>query len=122
MENTRELTKAELEIMQVIWANENIFLADIISKIPEPRPAYTTVSTIIRVLVKKGFVAYKGYGKSFCYHTTISKEEYTVSVMSRVKRNFFEGSVSNMISFFAKKERLSPEERAELMELLEKDE
>ncbi len=122
MENIKELTKAELDIMQILWSEKDLFLADIISKIPEPRPAYTTVSTVIRILVKKGFVVYKGYGKSFCYNPTITKEEYAESVMQRVKMNFFGGSVANMISFFAKKETLSQSEREELMGMLESDE
>ncbi len=121
MKTNKELTRAELDIMQIIWCKENSFLSDIISAIPEPRPAYTTISTIIRILVKKGFIAYKTYGKIHCYYPTITKEEYTEEVMSRVKVNFFEGSVANMISFFAKKESLSEQERRELKELMEYD-
>ncbi len=121
MEKSRELTKGELEVMQVIWANENSFLADIVGAMPEPKPAYTTVSTIIRILVKKGFVSYKSYSKVHCYYSVVTKEEYTEDVIYRVKKNFFGGSISNMLSFFAKKESLTNEERAELMELIESD-
>ncbi len=117
----KELTRAELEIMQILWLRDGQFLSDIISAIQEPRPAYTTVSTIVRILVKKGFVSHSGHGKQYCYSPTITKEEYTEAMMSRMKTNFFEGSVANMISFFARKEKLSQSEIEELIELIEKD-
>ncbi len=119
MENIKELTRAELDVMQVLWSRENQFLADIIASMPEPRPAYTTVSTVIRTLVKKGFVTFTAYNKSFCYNPAITKEEYTSSVMQRVKMNFFEGSIAQMISYFAKKESLTAEERRELLEMID---
>lgn len=103
----KELTRAELEIMQIIWKKEKVFLSDIINEIPEPRPAYTTVSTVVRTLVRKNFVVYKQYGKIHRYYPVISKEEYTKGVMKVIKKNFFDGSFSNMISFFAKKEKIS---------------
>ncbi|MFI3258689.1 MAG: BlaI/MecI/CopY family transcriptional regulator [Rikenellaceae bacterium] len=119
----KELTRAELEIMQVIWDDndEGQFLADIINKIPEPRPAYTTVSTIIRILVRKGFVTFKSYGKIHCYRATISKEEYASEVMGRVKMHFFGNSISNMISFFARREKLSESEKEELRAILDQE-
>ncbi len=119
MENIKELTRAELDVMQVIWSCDNLFLADIIAAMPEPRPAYTTVSTIIRILVKKGFVTYDGYGKSHCYRALISKEIYTDSVMQRIKHNFFGGSISSMISFFAQRENLTDDQRRELIEMID---
>ncbi len=121
MEKKKELTPAELDIMQILWQKDDLYLSDIIAEIDEPRPAYTTVSTIIRILVKKGYVSYKGHGKQHCYYPTITKEEYTERVMSRVKMNFFGGSVANMISFFARKESLSQSERKELRELIERE-
>ncbi len=63
MEKSRELTRVELDIMQILWHKENLYLSDIIAAIDEPRPAYTTISTIVRILVKKGFVSYNGHGK-----------------------------------------------------------
>lgn len=117
-EKKTELTKCELEIMQIIWEKDNVFLADIMEAIPEPRPAYTTVSTIIRVLVRKGFVSYKAYSKSHCYFAAITKEEYSFRLMKSLKRSFFGNSTSSMISFFTKKEELSQKEKDELIELL----
>lgn len=120
--NDKELTKAELEIMQVLWDRNEAFVNELILDMAEPKPAYTTVSTIIRILVKKGFVAYKIYGKTHQYYPTITKEEYTFSVMMRVKANFFGNSYKNMVSFFTKKENLTSSERQELIKLLEHDE
>lgn len=117
----KELTKAELEIMQVLWDRNKAFVNELIADMQEPKPAYTTVSTIIRILVKKGFVAYKTYGKTHQYYPTITKEEYTMSVMKRVKANFFGNSYVNMVSFFTKKENLTSRERQELKEFLELD-
>ena len=117
----KELTKAELEVIQILWNKNEAFVNDIISDIEEPKPAYTTVSTIIRTLVKKGFVAYKSYGKTHQYYPIITKEEYTLSFMNRAKINFFDNSLTNMVSFFTKKEKLSDRERQELIRLLESD-
>ncbi|MFR9602658.1 MAG: BlaI/MecI/CopY family transcriptional regulator [Rikenellaceae bacterium] len=119
--NTKDLTKAEMEIMKIIWDHEGMFLADIIAAIPEPRPAYTTVSTVVRVLVSKGFVCYKQYGKSNCYSAAVSKEEYSHRAIEQMQSNLFGGSYSAMLSFFAKKEDLSAEERQELLAMLSED-
>lgn len=118
MEQIKELTKAELNIMQIIWGGDGMFLAQIYEQIEEPRPAYTTVSTIVRILVKKEFISYKSYGKSNSYFPLVSKEEYANSAMNRMKMNFFGGSISNMLSFCAKREQLSKSEIEELRELL----
>ncbi len=118
----RELTKGEMEIMQILWCKERAFVNDIISMMDEPKPAYTTVSTIIRILVKKGFVAYKSYGKTHEYYPLISKEEYSFLEMKRIKERFFSDSFSNMVSFFAKKESLSGREIDDIIKLLKEEE
>lgn len=112
----KELTKAELEIMLVIWSGpKGLFLAEIISRIPEPKPAYTTVSTVIRVLVRKGFVVYEEFGKSNRYKAAVSKDDYSVIAMKRVKRTLFNDSFSSMLSFLSNQEQLTPEEKQELI-------
>ena len=73
----KELTKAEEQIMQVLWTLEKAFVKDIIEELPEPKPAYNTVSTIVRILQEKGFVSHKAYGKSHEYFPIISKEQYS---------------------------------------------
>lgn len=115
---TRELTRAELQIMQIIWNRSECFVNDIIEDMAEPKPAYNTVSTIVRILEKKGFVGHRSYGKSHCYHTLISREEYTSGYMSSVLNNFFDNSLSQMVSFFASNEKISLKEMNQIMEVL----
>lgn len=115
---TRELTRAELQIMQIIWNRSECFVNDIIEDMAEPKPAYNTVSTIVRILEKKGFVGHRSYGKSHCYYTLISREEYTSGYMSSVLNNFFDNSLSQMVSFFASNEKISLKEMNQIMEVL----
>ena len=107
MNEQKELTKAELQIMQVLWQKENAFVNEILQELEEPRPAYNTVSTVLRVLQNKGFVAYRSFGKNYQYYPLVSKESYTNRFMNRVVDNFFSGSVKAMVSFFTKKEKMS---------------
>ena len=112
------LTKLEFEIMQVIWRSERGFLSEIIQNIPEPRPAYTTVSTVIRILVEKKFVAYETFGKSFRYYPIISQDEYANFFLNNAKKTFFGDSVASLISFFVKKEQISEEEKEEIIAII----
>lgn len=96
----KELTKAEEQIMQYLWKLEKAFLKDIVEQFPVPKPAYTTVSTVIRVLVKKEIIAYKTYGKIHEYYPLLSKNEYFKTHFKGVVKNFFSGSVENFASFF----------------------
>ncbi len=106
----KELTKAEEQVMQHIWKLEKGFLKDIVEAFPEPRPAYTTISTVIRVLVKKKFVGYNSYGKVNEYYPIISKESYFRSHLRGVMENFFNGSLSGLASFFASDEQMDVDE------------
>ncbi len=118
----RELTRAEFDVMKSIWSgNETMFMVDIVEGIEEPRPAYTTVSTIVRTLVAKGFVGYKSYSKVHGYFPLITKEEYSHLVVNKLRINLFRGSMAGMLSLFAKKEALSKEEREEIIELLKSE-
>ena len=117
----KQLTKVEEEIMQVLWQLKKGFVKDIIEELPDPKPAYNTVSTIIRILEKKGVVGFEAYGKSHQYYPLIEKEEYTSKFMNRFVDNYFSGSYSNLVSFFAKEQSLSLGElEALLNELKEK--
>ena len=118
MNEQKELTKAELQIMQVLWQKENAFVNEILQELEEPRPAYNTVSTVLRVLQNKGFVAYRSFGKNYQYYPLVSKESYTNRFMNRVVDNFFSSSVKAMVSFFTKKEKMSVQEIDELIEML----
>ena len=96
----KELTKAEEQVMQYLWKLEKAFLKDIVEQFPEPKPAYTTVSTVIRVLVKKGFIAFNTYGKIHEYYPLVEKNEYFRKHFKGVVKNFFNGSMENFASFF----------------------
>ncbi len=115
----KELTRAELQVMQILWDLGNGFVNDIIERIPGPRPAYNTISTIVRILEKKGFAGHETFGKSHRYYPLVSKPEYTDKYMSSVLSNFFSDSVTQMVSFFSRNEKLSVTEMDEIIRLLE---
>ena len=117
---TQELTRAELEIMQILWQKEKGFVNDILEAMPAPKPAYNTVSTIVRILEKKGFVAHRAYGKSHEYYPVIDRDTYTQGFMSSVLNNFFGGSPSRMVSFLSSNKSISMEEADQIMKLLKK--
>lgn len=114
----QELTKAELEIMQVIWKKGKVLVHGILDDLPEPKPAYNTVSTIVRILENKGFVSHKAYGRTYEYFPVVAKEEYTNVYMRTVLDNFFEGSVSRMVNFFSAQKSISLEETDEILKIL----
>jgi len=116
----KELTKGEEQIMQVLWEIKKGFVNDIMEKFPEPKPAYNTVSTIVRILEKKGFVDHTVYGKTHEYRPLISKEKYTKGFMKGFVENYFSNSYQNMVSFFSKNEDLSTKEIEEIIQILQK--
>ena len=97
----KELTKAEEQVMQILWRLGKGFLKDILESFPHPRPAYTTVSTVIRVLVRKGFIGFKTYGKINEYYPLISKTDHFKSKLKPIITNYFDGSKRDLASFFA---------------------
>ena len=117
-EKLRELTRAEMEVMLVLWAKERALTKDILDEMPEPKPAYNTVSTIIRILETKGFVGHKAYGHTHEYYPLVSKHDYTNSYMSNVLDNFCEGSLSQLVNFFTAQKSVSVKEADEIMKLL----
>ena len=117
----KELTKAEEHIMQILWNMEKGFVHDIIDKMPEPKPAYNTVSTITRILVKKGFVSYKAFGKTHEYHPIISRDDYRKFFLNTMVRNYFGGSIENVVSFFAKDKNMSVSDLEQMMKTIEDD-
>ena len=116
-----ELTRAELELMQVIWKKEKVLVHDILDNLPEPKPAYNTVSTLVRVLEKKGFVGHKAYGKTYEYYPLVSKEDYTSRYMTGVLNNFLDGSLSRLVNFFSSNKSISVEETDKILEMLKHD-
>ncbi|MCE4566538.1 BlaI/MecI/CopY family transcriptional regulator [Maribellus sp. CM-23] len=117
----KELTKAEEQVMQFLWKLEKAFVKDIVERMDEPKPAYNTVSTIIRILERKGFVGHNAYGKTHEYYPLISRKEYTQSFMKNFMRNYFSGSFQEMVSFFAREDNMSISELDELMEDVKRD-
>ena len=117
----KDLTKAEEQVMQILWTIGKGFVKDIINEIPHPQPAYNTVSTITRILEKKGFVGHNAYGKTHEYFPLISKKEYTKTFMKKFVRNYFSGSFQEMVSFFAKEDKMSIHELEDLVNDVRKD-
>lgn len=115
----KELTKAEDQVMQILWQIEKGFVKDIIEKMPEPKPAYNTVSTIVRILETKGFVNHNSYGKTHEYFPIISKDKYSKFYLNNLLKGYFNGSFQNLVSFFAKDNKLDAQDVDALMKQLE---
>lgn len=117
----KKLTKAEEQIMQILWELQRGFVKDIIKNLPQPKPAYNTVSTIIRILEKKGFVSHQAYGNTYEYFPVINKEEYTKAYLKSIMKNYFSDSFKEMVSFFASEENMSIEELEELRKMINEE-
>lgn len=117
----KELTKAEEQIMQILWKLERGFVNEILDLTPEPKPAYNTVSTIVRILVKKGFVGYKAFGKTHQYFPKVGRDEYRSFYLQNFVGNYFNGSFQKLVSFFAQENKLELKDMEELMKYVEKD-
>jgi predicted transcriptional regulator len=117
----KELTKAEEQIMQILWKIGKGFVNDIMKEIPEPQPAYNTVSTIVRILEKKGFVEHNAYGKTHEYFPIVTKSEYTTLYMKGIMSNYFGGSFKQLVSFFTNEKKMSLTELDEIKKLLEEE-
>lgn len=114
----RELTKAEEEVMQILWRLKKGFIKEILERFDEPRPAYSTVSTIIRILQDKGFVNYRAYGRTYQYFPVISKDDYRKVRLSSFVKDYFSNSYQKMVSFFAREDSITLDEMEEIMEVV----
>ena len=117
----KELTKAEEQVMQILWKIEKGFVKDVLAKMSEPKPAYNTVSTIIRILEKKGFVGYKAYGKTHEYFPIVDKTEYSNFYLKNFIGGYFNGSFQKLVSFFAKENDMDIRQFESLMKHVEDD-
>ena len=115
----KELTKAEEQVMQVIWLIDKGFANEIMANFPEPKPAYNTVLTIVRILEKKGFVAHETFCKANRYYPLVSKEDYSQNFLTGFVKNYFNNSYTDLVSAFTKKENLSLNELEELKKLID---
>ena len=116
----KQLTKAEEEIMQILWELKEANVATIIEEIPEPKPAYNTVSTIVRILESKEFVTHRKKGKGYIYLPLIEKETYSNQSMNKLMDNYFNGSFKSMVSFFVKKNDLDTKELEAILKEINK--
>jgi BlaI family transcriptional regulator, penicillinase repressor len=116
-----KLTNKEEEIMHILWKLEKAFVKDVLAEINDDKPHYNTLSTIIRNLEDKGYVSYKAYGKTHQYYPIVSKEDYKKRFMTMAIDNYFNNSYKNVVSFFAKEEKISVEDLKEIIALIEKD-
>lgn len=116
----KELTSAEEQIMHVLWELNEGVVRDVIDQLPEPKPAYNTVSTIIRILEKKGVVDHKAIGKTHIYFPILQKEEYMASQTKGLLKRFFDNNPKQLLSYFAEQEDISLKDLNEIMELLKK--
>ncbi|TAJ08138.1 BlaI/MecI/CopY family transcriptional regulator [Marinilabiliaceae bacterium JC017] len=113
------LTKAEEKIMQILWDLEKGFVKDIQAKFPDPKPPYNSVSTIVRVLVKKEIVGFTKFGGTYEYYPLISKEEYRSSQMGNLVSKYFNNSFKQVVNFFSENKNLNIEEVNEVIKMLE---
>ena len=111
----KKLTKAEEEIMLILWRLGEALVRDIISQLEDPETPYTTVSTVIRVLEKKNFVSHKAYGSTYLYFPLVSKKEYSNTQLKDFVGSYFNGSFSGMATFFAKENDISIEELEKML-------
>ena len=114
-----KLTPREEDIMRVLWQLKKAFVNDIIEELPEPKPHYNTISTLVRKMEDKGFVGHKSYGKTHQYFPLISEEQHKTGFMQTTVKHYFDNSYKNLVTFFAKKEKISAEELKEILDIIE---
>jgi predicted transcriptional regulator len=115
----RELTKAEEQVMHILWDMEGGFVREIVSRYPDPKPAYNTVSTIVRILETKGFLDHEAFGKSHKYIPVVSKEEYRAFTAEKVVKGYFDGSAKNLVSYFIKEKDFDSDDLDEILKIIE---
>lgn len=115
----KELTKAEEQVMQLLWQLKEAIVKDIIELMPEPKPAYNTVSTVVRVLEGKGFIDHKAYGNSHVYFPLISEAQYKKFTFDKMMSNYFSNSYQSLVSFIANEKKLDIQQLDELTQLIE---
>ncbi|WP_026914045.1 BlaI/MecI/CopY family transcriptional regulator [Christiangramia portivictoriae] len=117
----KQLTKAEEEIMQILWRLKESNVNGIIDEMPEPKPAYNTVSTIVRILENKEFVDHKKKGKGYIYFPKVEKETYSHQSINQLMNNYFNGSFQSMVSFFMKKNEMKSTDLEAILKEINKD-
>lgn len=113
------LTRAEEQVMQILWQEKEGFVKELLEHFPEPRPAYNTVSTIIRILEKKGFVGHRSYGKSHQYFPLVPREQYRNDQLSSLMRDYFNNSMKQVLSHFGKSGKMNVREADDIIRMME---
>lgn len=116
-----ELTKAQEEILLVLWDIQEGAVADVVEKLPEPKPAYTTVATVIKVLEKKNYVGHRKYGNIHVYYPVVTKKAYAKHVLKHAYKGLFNSSLNQLVSFFVKEKDVSVSELEELKKLIDQE-
>lgn len=122
MENKKSLTKAELNVMNILWSKNEATVNEIIEVMGEPKPAYTTVLTVMQVLTRKGVVSPERRGKAHVFRPLLSREEYINGFMQETSNILFQGSLRNFFSYFVKSEKLSKEEVKKILDEINDEE
>ena len=117
----KQLTKAEEEVMQILWDLGEANVAAVLDEMPEPKPAYNTVSTIVRILETKSFVGFRKEGRGHIYFPLVKKSDYSSASMSKMVNDYFNGSFKSMVSFFVKKKEMSASELEAILKEINKD-
>lgn len=117
----KEITNAQEDILKAVWEIENGAVADVLERLQEPKPAYNTVATVIKVLEKKGYLAHNTYGKTHVYYALIDRKEYAHHIVKEVFTNLFHGSFNQMVSPFIKNKEIGIMELEELKQMLESE-
>lgn len=115
----KHLTNREEEIMDLFWQKDSVFVKDIIDELPEPKPHYNTISTIVRGLEEKGFVGHEQFGNTYRYFAIISREEFSKNTIKNLVSKYFDKSYSSVVSMFVEEEKISVEEIKALIRQVE---
>ena len=118
----KTLTKAELRAMNILWDMGQATVNEIMERIPEPKPAYTTILTVMQVLTSKKIVGAQRRGKANVFRPLISREQYVDGFMEETRNTLFKGSLKNLLLYFARKEKISTEELIEILSVMQTDE
>ena len=117
-----KLAKREEQIMQVFWDLNEAFIKEVIPHLPDPKPHYNSVATIVKILEDKGFLGHETFGNLYQYHPTVSREDYQKHMMKDIVQQYFGNSYPRMLAFFAKEENMSEAELTEIFQMIKSNE
>ena len=116
----QKLAKREEQIMQVFWTLGKAFIKEVIPEMPEPKPHYNSLATMVKILEEKGFLGHETFGNMFQYYPVITKEQYQKHAMKDIVSQYFDNSYSNMLAYFAKEQKISEQELTDIIDIIKK--